>query len=78
MQRQDTYTMLKRHDNLKYKLIFDSLLVGIAVGLVIVTHRIRETYYEPSTQKYKFKTKGDANTNYKFYTGLAAIWDGGY
>ena len=40
MQRQDTYTMLKRHDNLKYKLIFDSLLVGIAVGLVIVTHRI--------------------------------------
>ena len=28
---------------------------------VIVTHRIRETYYEPVTQKYTFKTKGDNN-----------------
>ena len=28
---------------------------------VIVTHRIRETYYESVTQKYTFKTKGDNN-----------------
>ena len=33
------HTMLNGLQNLKYKLIFDSLLVGIAVGLVIVIHR---------------------------------------
>lgn len=32
--------MLKRLENLRYRLIFDSLLIGIAVGLVIVLHRI--------------------------------------
>lgn len=34
------HTMLKRLESLKYKLIFDSLLVGIVVGIVIVIHRI--------------------------------------
>lgn len=34
------YNMLKRLENLKYKLILDSLLVGASVGFVIVFHRI--------------------------------------
>ncbi|MEG0855448.1 MAG: ClC family H(+)/Cl(-) exchange transporter [Terrisporobacter sp.] len=33
-------TMLRRLENLKYKLILDSLIVGILVGLVIVVHRM--------------------------------------
>lgn len=34
------YNMLKRLENLKYRLILDSLLVGTTVGFVIVCHRI--------------------------------------
>lgn len=34
------YNMLKRLESLKYRLIVDSLLIGIVVGLVIVIHRI--------------------------------------
>lgn len=28
---------------------------------IVVTHRIKETYYDSTTDKYTFKTKGDAN-----------------
>ena len=34
------YVMLKRLENLKYRLILDSLITGIVVGIVIVMHRI--------------------------------------
>ena len=39
-KRDRVYNMLNRLENLKYKLIIDSLLIGIVVGLVIVIHRI--------------------------------------
>lgn len=39
-KKDRVYNMLKRLENLKYRLIMDSLLVGIVVGLVIVIHRI--------------------------------------
>ncbi|MGL6104587.1 chloride channel protein [Romboutsia sp.] len=35
-----TYNLLKRAQNSKYRLIRDSLLVGIAVGIIIVIYRI--------------------------------------
>ena len=54
------HTMLNGLQNLKYKLIFDSLLVGIAVGLVIVIHRtilltispIFINFYEKANKNY--------------------------
>lgn len=39
-KKDRVYNMLKRLENLKYRLIADSLLIGIVVGLVIVMHRI--------------------------------------
>ena len=40
MKKEGIYVMLNRLENLKYKLIFDSLIVGIIAGLVIVVHRV--------------------------------------
>lgn len=37
--KERVYNMLKRLENLKYRLIIDSLLIGIVVGLIIVIHR---------------------------------------
>lgn len=37
--KERVYNMLKRLENLKYRLIADSLLIGIVVGLIIVIHR---------------------------------------
>ena len=39
-KKDRVYNMLKRLENLKYRLIVDSLLIGIIVGLIIVMHRI--------------------------------------
>lgn len=39
-KKDKVYSMLKRLENLKYRLIVDSLLIGAIVGLVIVLHRI--------------------------------------
>lgn len=39
-KKDRVYNMLKRLENLKYRLIMDSLLIGIIVGLVIVIHRM--------------------------------------
>lgn len=38
--KERAYNILKRSQNSKYRLIRDSLLVGIAVGLIIVVYRI--------------------------------------
>lgn len=38
-KKDRAYNMLKRLKSLKYRLIVDSLLIGIIVGLVIVVHR---------------------------------------
>ena len=52
--------MLKRLENLKYRLIFDSLIVGIIVGIIIVIHRtilsilspIFISFYEKASENY--------------------------
>ena len=38
--KERVYNMLKRFENLKYRLIMDSLLIGVVVGLIIVIHRM--------------------------------------
>lgn len=40
MEKHKVFKMLKRSQNLKYRLIVNSLIVGILVGLTIVAHRI--------------------------------------
>ncbi len=40
MEKHKVFKMLKRNQNLKYRLIVNSLIVGILVGLTIVAHRI--------------------------------------
>jgi len=60
-------------------------LKEMAENQTYITGRFNEEMFKGSDGcdyleiTYKvLKTKGDADTNYKFYTGLAAIWDGGY
>ena len=40
MKKYKVFEMLKRSQNLKYRLAINSLIVGILVGLTIVAHRI--------------------------------------
>ena len=49
------YSKLKENDIITF-LSSDSRLSGI-----IVTHRIKEVFPDPTTGKYSFRTKGDAN-----------------
>lgn len=51
--------MLKRLEKLKYRLIFDSLIVGIVVGIVIVIHRIILSTLSPVFINFYEKVSGN-------------------
>ncbi len=51
--------MLRRLDNIKYRLILDSLLVGVLVGLVIVVHRTILSKMSPLFEVLYEKAKQD-------------------
>lgn len=51
--------MLNRLENLKYKLIFDSLIVGIIAGLVIVVHRVLLSKLSPAFISFYEKARSN-------------------
>lgn len=60
--RNRVFNMLKRIQNLKYRLVLDSLIVGGLVGLTIVAHRLILNNISPIfLNLYK-----NANENYIF------------